>query len=370
MSHSLGSAGGSENGNPAHGGSGAQAPSSAVPGGHSAPTQTPLPPPGTSATPPSATSPTPTPASAPASASTPPGPSAGSPATPTGGSGTQPTTTSTPPAPGGDAESRWSHKANIIGLLTLVAAVVGIGITVYYSNDSSESGRSQAKSGDVQASTGASEAARQPRLKVSRVAAYIKAGIEGKEETSEGEEPLSSLRGPHIDITFENRAPGPSLITKATLRLREAGSLPSCHQIGGDLAISMNYDFPLPADLPKMPYEQTKDISFTVEDNKIDRLTLTVGPKNHGWTNPWYGVADIVFEHDGTKTTVGPIVVVDAGGDADFYPEDDTWVINNISRPACLDENAALVNRLMAIPGVTVSKEVKSLREKLTSMGH
>ncbi|WP_281155750.1 hypothetical protein [Streptomyces sp. HYC2] len=117
---------------------------------------------------------------------------------------------------------------------------MGIALAIYYGNDSSKSGQSQANSGDVQASTGVSEAARQPSLKVSRVAAYIKDGIEGKDDT----ESYKGLRGPHLDITFENRAPGPSLITKATVRIREAGSLPGCHRIGGDLSISMNYDFP------------------------------------------------------------------------------------------------------------------------------
>ncbi|MEV6368162.1 hypothetical protein AB0L86_14855 [Micromonospora musae] len=237
---------------------------------------------------------------------------------------------------------------------------------IYYGNDSSKSGQSQARSGQVQADTGTSEAARKPSLNVSRVAAYIKDGIEGEDET----ESYKDLRGPHLDITFENRAPGPSLITKATVRLREAGELPGCHRIGGHLSISMNYDFPLPDELPRTPYEMSKDISFTIEDNKLDRLTLTVGPANHGWENPWYGVTDIIFEHDGTETTVGPIAIVDTGGDAEFYPDEDTWVIENVDDPACLDETAALVDRLMSIPDVTVSKELKTLRDKLTSMGH
>ncbi|MER5781532.1 hypothetical protein ABT104_07345 [Streptomyces mobaraensis] len=274
--------------------------------------------------------------------------------------------TGTPPAPPGDPASRWGYKPNVIGVLTLAATVVAVGLTVYYGNDSSDSGHSQARSGEVQASTGTAEAARRPSLKVSRVAAYIKGGIDGKE----GTEPLKGMRGPHLDVTFDNRAPGPSLITKATVRLREAGSLPGCHRIGGELSISMNYDFPLPDRLPKTPYEKSKDISFTVEDNKIDRLTLTLGPADHGWENPWYGVTDVVFEHDGTKTTVGPIAIVDAGGDGEFYPDDDTWVIKNVDDPACLDETATVVDRLMSIPHVTVSKELKSLRAKLTAMGH
>ncbi|MEV5010208.1 hypothetical protein ACFY0A_28115 [Streptomyces sp. NPDC001698] len=248
---------------------------------------------------------------------------------------------------------------------------MGIVLAIYYGNDSSDSGHSQASSGDVQASTGVSEAARQPDLKVARIAAYIKGGIDGTDQT-EGQEPekLKDLRGPHLDVTFENRAPGPSLITKATLRLREAGYLPGCHRTGGELAISRNYDFPMPNELPKTPYEKSKDISFTVEDNKLDRLTLTMGPEVVGWGTAWYGVAEIIFEHDGTKTTVGPIALVDAGGDGQFYPKGDTWVIENVDNPACLDENAALVDRLMSIPDVTVSKELTTLRDKLTSMGH
>ncbi|MEV7817377.1 hypothetical protein AB0P05_43070 [Streptomyces flaveolus] len=62
--------------------------------------------------------------------------------------------------------------------------------------------------------------------------------------------------------------------------------------------------------------------------------------------------------------------LANTGGDAEFYPDGDTWVIKNVSIPTCLDENAALVDRLMSIPDVTVSKELKTLRDKLTSMGH
>ncbi|MDX2853087.1 hypothetical protein PV342_32555 [Streptomyces sp. PA03-3a] len=249
---------------------------------------------------------------------------------------------------------------------------MGIPLFILYGNDSADTGHSQAESGEVQASTGVSEAARQPNLKVARVAAYIDGGIEGVEQDTEGAAPVKQkdLNGPHLDVTFENRAPGPSLITKATLRLREAGQLPGCHPTGGDLGISMNYDFPMPLELPKTPYEKSKDISFSVEDNKLDRLTLTMGPETVGWGPAWYGVADIVFEHDGTKTTVGPIALVGTGGDGEFYPKGDTWVIENVDDPACLDETATLVDRLANIPNVTVSKELKSLRDKLTSMGH
>lgn len=249
---------------------------------------------------------------------------------------------------------------------------MGIPLFIIYGNDSSGTGRSQAESGEVQASTGVSEAGREPKLKVARVAAYIEGGIDGTERITPEAEPVKAkdLYGPHLDVTFENRAPGPSLITKATLRLREAGNLPGCHPSGGGLGISMNYDFPMPLELPKTPYEKTKDISFTVEDNKLDRLTLTMGPETVGWGSAWYGVVDVIFEHDGTRTTVGPVAVVDTGSDGQFYPQGDTWVIENVNDPACLDETAALVDRLASIPDVTVSKELTSLRDKLTSMGH
>ncbi|MGW7467536.1 hypothetical protein ACWGJT_23350 [Streptomyces xantholiticus] len=249
--------------------------------------------------------------------------------------------------------------------MAAAAAVVALCLTIYYGNDSSDSGRSQAD-------TGTSEAAREANLKVARVAAYVEAGIDGKFIDDSGEEvgKVKGRSGPHLDVTFENRAPGPSLITKATLRLREAGFFPACHPMGSDLAVSMNYEFRLPAELPTKPYEQTKEISFMVEENDLDRLTLTVGPDVEGVTS-WYGVADIVFEHDGgKKTTLGPIAVVDGGSDPEFHPDGDTWVIEHITYPSCLDETANLVNHLMGIPDVTVSKELKTLREKLTSMGH
>ncbi|MEU6011901.1 hypothetical protein [Streptomyces sp. NPDC047453] len=222
----------------------------------------------------------------------------------------------------------------------------------------------------MQASTGVSEAARQPNLKVERVAAYIKGGIEGKVVDTVDEAVLEEGKfdGPHIDVTFDNRAPGPSLVTKATVHVRESGFLPSCHQIGGNLVVSMNYDFPIPAK-PLKDYEKSKEISFTVKDNDLDRLTVTIGPDGD-LIVPWYGLVDVSFQHDGKKTTVGPIAVVDVGTDPKFRPDGDSWIIKDVVDPYCLSESSSLVDRLMGTPGVTVSKELKSLRDKLTSMGH
>jgi hypothetical protein len=80
---------------------------------------------------------------------------------------------------------------------------VVIGLTVHYGNDASETGRSQVRSGDVRASTGVSEAELRPNLKVERLAAYIKAGIDGT-NFEEGEAPTKSkgFRSPHVDVTL------------------------------------------------------------------------------------------------------------------------------------------------------------------------
>ncbi|PLW66338.1 hypothetical protein C0036_23295 [Streptomyces sp. DJ] len=215
-----------------------------------------------------------------------------------------------------------------------------------------------------------SEAARRPNLEVERVAAYIEGGIEGElVDTVDGtvlEE--GKFDGPHIDVTFGNRAPGPSLVTEATLHVRESGFLPACHQIGGNLVVSINYDFPVPAK-PLKNYEKSKEVSFTVKDNDLDRLTVTVGPDGDLIT-PWYGLVDVSFQHDGKRTTVGPVAVVDTGTDPKFRPDGDGWIIENVDGPDCLDETSSLVDRLMGTPDVIVSKELKSLRDKLTSMGH
>ncbi|MFJ9857255.1 hypothetical protein ACIRVN_07100 [Streptomyces albogriseolus] len=247
-----------------------------------------------------------------------------------------------------------------------MAATVVLGVIAYRpSVDSAESAKKQT---DV----AASEASRLPNLQVMRTLAYLKDDLSGTYTYGlDKPEKQSGLRGPHIDVTFENRANGPALITKASLKFREMGHVETCGAVGGDLEISVNYDFPIPHPLPSVPYLTEKDISFQVGTNELDRLTLTTGPETVAG-RPWYGVADVILEHDGgKKQVVGPVALIDTGSDEHFYPDfdQDRWVINVDDR-ACLQRTADLTSRLLSTPGVIAAKELKSLRETLNGLGY
>lgn len=261
---------------------------------------------------------------------------------------------------------QWRTPAIVVGIAGVVATL-GVGIWAYGpSADSAESGRTQA-------SVATAEASRQPNLKVARALAYLKDDLSGTfSDANLGTvEKANELRGPHIDITFENRAAGPALVTNATLRYREMGYLETCSAVGGPLEVSVNYDMPVPAPLPEVPYEVKKDISFEVDANDLDRLTLTTGPtKTAG--RPWYGVVDVILEHDGGKTqTIGPFALVDSGGDENFYPDFDQnkWVIRS-SDQDCLRGTANLTDRLLKTPKVIAAKELKSLQVSLDGIGY
>ncbi|WP_171165208.1 hypothetical protein [Streptomyces sp. I05A-00742] len=290
--------------------------------------------------------------------------------TSTGGGGAGSGPGGPPGGPGGggappDAGWSWRTPAAITGVIAVVATVAFGVPGLYYARDSADSGRKSADSGRRQADVAAAEARRLPRLKVARISAGIRGGIEGS--TFDGHsEPVkaSDLRGPHLDITFENRASGPSLITKAVVRFRDMGRFPPCGATGGELGSSANYDFAVPWPLPRTPHTMEKDISFQVEPAGLDRLTLTVGvPSNGG--EPWYGLADVVFEHDGgKKLAAGPFAVVDTGADENFHPDGDRWVIKKRDR-ACRAADRKIVDRLVGTPGVTASRELLSLRTAL-----
>ncbi|MFF8643973.1 hypothetical protein [Streptomyces sp. NPDC015345] len=211
-----------------------------------------------------------------------------------------------------------------------------------------------------------------PDLKVARTSAYIKDDLAGTSDDGHtGPEKVKGLRGPHIDITFENRANGPSLITKATLKFREMGQLDKCSKAGGELGISANYDFPIPFPLPETPYKVEKEISFEVGTNELDRLTLTAGPETTLGT-PWYGIADVVLKHDGgQKQTIGPFALIDTGSDEHFYPssDEDRWVIETDDQN-CLAKTSELTDHLLRTPKVTAAKELKTLQASLAKLGH
>lgn len=251
----------------------------------------------------------------------------------------------------------------VVGILGVVAAVGGAIWAYGPSADSAESTREQT---DV----AKAEASRLPNLKVARALAYLKNDLSGTENDGHtATKKVDGLAGPHVDITFENRANGPALITKAILKFREMGTVDTCGGTGGELAISVNYDFPVPYPLPKVPYVAEKDISFQVGTNELDRLTLTAGPDSVGG-RPWYGVADVILEHDGgQKETVGTFALIDTGSDEHFFPNGDDWVIDTTDGE-CLAANAALVDHLLGIPNVIAAKELKSLDKSLTKLGY
>lgn len=261
------------------------------------------------------------------------------------------------PTPSPDPNFSWKTPASLLGIAGLVAAII-------FGVKACGPGEHGTTSDKKQTDIADSEAKRLPNLKIDRVAAYIKGGIAGSTNDGETTTKETNLWGPHIDVTFENRANGPALITKATLRFREMGMLDTCSAIGGPLASSANYDFAVPWPLPKMPYSVEKQISFKVDTDDLDRLTLTVGPRPTGGS-PWYGIADVIFEHDGgKKLTVGPVAVVDTGDDENFYPNGGDWVIKSTDRK-CLGRDAQLVDRILGTPGVVPSTELTSLRASL-----
>ncbi|RZU75579.1 hypothetical protein EV384_4130 [Micromonospora kangleipakensis] len=120
-----------------------------------------------------------------------------------------------PPAARRDADWSWrTPGADVVALALVVAAVA-----LY---PAWKSARSDGRQEQLQAS----EAARLPALKVARVSAYIKDGIAGSSRNGNGgSDKENDLWGPHLDVTFENRASGPCLITRARLEFRQVRSL-------------------------------------------------------------------------------------------------------------------------------------------------
>ncbi|MFF9795475.1 hypothetical protein, partial [Streptomyces bacillaris] len=257
-----------------------------------------------------------------------------------------------------DSNWSWRTPAALIAVATLTVTIIIAAVAYYPSADSADSTRKQT---DI----AASEASRLPKLKVARTAAYIDGDLKGVSD--DGQTKIGGLRGPLIDITFENRANGPALIIKATLKFREMGEIAACLDggSGGVLGVSANYDFPVPNPLPEMPFHVEKEISFEVGANEYDRLTLTTGPAASLGT-PWFSIVDVVIEHDGgKKMQIGPFALIDTGMDQRFHPKPhDGWVVD-VDDPSCLSEVSEITERLLGTPKVTASKELKSLKVAL-----
>lgn len=252
----------------------------------------------------------------------------------------------TAPAP---PDRSWLTPATILGVVGVLIAAA----TLFYTRNAANIADEEGKRGE--------------KLRLAALSAYIAPGIPAVEKTSAGGAGQTvDATGPHIDITLQNRASGPSLVTKVVLTFKESGELTGCHAPGGAAQVSPQYDFPVPTPLPPAPFTLEKDrLNFQVRPTDIERLTLTLGPATILPT-PWYALVDVVLVHDGGKELkVGELAVVDAGADDSFRPDGESWLLGSPDEQACVRSNASLVERLRAVPGAVASKELTSLASAL-----
>ncbi|MEU6868842.1 hypothetical protein ABZ924_37405 [Streptomyces sp. NPDC046876] len=219
-------------------------------------------------------------------------------------------------------------------------------------------------------------------LKVALVSAEIRGGLKGGQTQGEVKEKSDDLRGAHVDITVQNLATAPSLISKAKLTFRQSFHFEPCYGIGGDLVSTIAYDLTIPDDQPmvsgtrshKVPFERTAELTHQIPANSYEKFTLTTGPETTpDGGNPWVGVFDIELTHDGGKVIkFGPVAAVSTGGNPEFYPVDkDTWHIGpQETVSGCTDRNAKTVRELLKTPGLTASAELKALDKAFASSGH
>ncbi|MFF9569843.1 hypothetical protein [Streptomyces sp. NPDC014685] len=216
-------------------------------------------------------------------------------------------------------------------------------------------------------------------LELVKVIAELEEGVSG-ETSRNGEKPEKSddFRGVHIKVTVKDLGDRPAFISKATVTFEKSGYLKPCYGIGGDLVSTATYDFIIPDDQPrdankqfqhKVPFSLEKELNHEIPANKYELFTLTVGPKTiPDGGSPWFGVLHVTFLRDtGEKLKVGPLAVVNSGGNPAFYPEFDSnaWYIEEESVPGCTKENAELVSSVMKTPNLTPSPEFASLNKDL-----
>ncbi|MFE7795672.1 hypothetical protein [Streptomyces sp. NPDC057460] len=212
--------------------------------------------------------------------------------------------------------------------------------------------------------------------------AQIKAGASG-EQHYYGKEAKKSddLRAVHIDLTVRNLGDHPAFISKATMTFEESGYVEPCYGIGGDLISTATYSFTIPDDQPrqknglihKTPFSMAKELTHEIPSNKYEKFTLTVGPKTiPDGGSPWFGVVSITLLRDtGEKLKVGPLAVVNTGGNPAFFPEFDknVWHIEQGETvPGCTKRNADLVHSIMKTPNIKASAEFFSLDKALQGL--
>ncbi|MEU6934320.1 hypothetical protein AB0A05_34825 [Streptomyces sp. NPDC046374] len=222
-------------------------------------------------------------------------------------------------------------------------------------------------------------------LELAMVTAELRDGIsvENRDAFDEAPPEKGKGRGVHIDITAKNLGKAPAFISKATMTFRKSGYLEPCYAIGGQLLTTAVYGFTIPDTQPsepvadgrprlhRVPFSVSKELTHEIPPNKYEKFTLTVGPETivEGG-NPWFGVLDITLEHDGgQKLKIGPIAVVDTGGNPAFFPDwrkgEPPWYIEKETAPGCTKRNADFVSELMKTSKLVPSKEFSSLNDAL-----
>ncbi|MEU0184165.1 hypothetical protein ABZ312_23685 [Streptomyces sp. NPDC006207] len=256
---------------------------------------------------------------------------------------------------------------------TLILGVIGIFLNVR-SISVSEEGNAAAKKANEIAEEDGKKAA---KLELAKVTASIKGGISGTSRDGDAApEKENDLRGVHVEITVRNLEDAPAFISKATLTFRKSGYPEPCYNIGGPLVYTANYEFTVPDSQPyvddssglhKVPFSLSNELTHEIPPNKYEKFMITVGPESiPDQGNPWFGVFDIVLEHDdGKNLKIGPLAVVNTGGNSMFYPDGDGWHIEGEQVPGCTKRNADLIAEVMRTPNLVTSKEFASLDSAL-----
>ncbi|MGC9539520.1 hypothetical protein [Streptomyces sp. UG1] len=221
-------------------------------------------------------------------------------------------------------------------------------------------------------------------LELAKATAEIRPGIPATETDGTYEVSPAPVKieggvlGIHIDLTVKNLGTKPAFISKATMTFRKSGYPEGCVGIGGPLLTTATYNFTIPDDQPyedggpqllhKTPFSISRELTHEIPPNKYEKFTLTVGPESDVKVNPWFGVLDVILERDdGKKLEIGPLAVIASGSNPAFYPDGDSWSIDEEkSYPECLKRNAAMVREIMRTPKITVSKEFASLDKALS----
>lgn len=270
------------------------------------------------------------------------------------------------------ARPRPRHAARgALAALTALAALSALGCTreETHCSDSAQCGDGNGRNAAAKASA---------ELKLAKVTAQIKDSASGKQgRAGEKAESAENLRAVNIDLTVRNLGDHPAFISKATVTFEKSGFLEPCYAIGGDLLSTANYTFTIPDNQPRKegtllhatPFSISKELTHEIPQNKYEKFTLTVGPKTiPDGGSPWFGVLRITLLRDsGSKLNVGPLAVVDTGGNPAFYPEFDknAWHIEKEHIRGCTKKNVTTVSEIMQTPHLTPSAEFATLEQAL-----